>query len=56
MLKINELSKKLVLKAFKVDNNKIVKDGDYRAKKIVVNLFNRSKNNMSRNLIYILNI
>ena len=51
LLKITELSN-LALKAFKVDNNEVVEDGD-RVNKIVVNL---SKTNKSKNLIYISNI
>ena len=43
----------LVLKAFRADDNKIIGDSDNRANKTVVNL---SKNNKSKNLMYILNI
>ena len=45
----------LALKAFKVDNNKVVRV-DSRANKIVVNLSNKFINNKSKNLMYVLNI
>ena len=52
-MKITRSSKKLALKAFKIDNNKIVNINGNRANKIVINLF---KNKKSKNLIYISNI
>ena len=52
LLKATRLSK-LALKAFKVDNNKIIGDDDSRANKTFMNL---SKNNKSRDLTYMPNI
>ena len=43
-------------KAFKANNNKIVNDGDDGVNKTVINLSNKSKNNKSKKLIYMLNI
>ena len=51
MLKTTRLSN-LASKTFRVDNNKVVKDGK-KANKTVINLF---KNNKSWNLIYVPNI
>ena len=56
MLKTNKSLKKSVLKAFRADNNKIVKNNSSKTNKIVVNLFNKSKNNKSRSLMHIPNI
>ena len=55
MFKTTRLFKILSLKTFKTNNNKVVRV-DNRANKIIVNLFNKLKNNKSRNLIYIPNI
>ena len=40
---------------FKINNNEVVRIGG-RVNQMVVNLFNQSKNNKSRNLLYISNI
>ena len=52
LLKIIKLSK-LALKAFKIDNNKIVDSDGGRSNEMFINSF---KNKKSRNLIYELNI
>ena len=46
----------MTLKAFKTDNNEVVRVDSSRANKIVVDLSNKSENNKSRNLIYVINI
>ena len=46
----------LTLKVFRANNYKVVRNNSSRANKMVVDLFNKLKNNKSRNLTYILNI
>ena len=54
MLKTTRLSEKLVLKAFRAGNNKVVESGN-RVNKTIVDL-SKSKNEKSRKLTYMLNI
>ena len=53
MLKTTKLSKKLAPKAFKADDDKIASDNSNKTNETVVNL---SKNNKSKNLMYMPNI
>ena len=55
MLKIIRLLDS-VPKIFRLDNNKVIKNSDNKVNIIIVNLFNKSKNNKSRNLMYLQNI
>ena len=51
-IKISDLAPKVL----RVDDNKIVNDDSGKANKIVVNLFNKFKNNKSKNLTHMPNI
>ena len=46
----------MALKVFKISNNKIIRGGNSKANKIVVNLSIKLKNNKSKKLINISNI
>ena len=56
MLKIIGLSKESVLIAFRTNNNEVVRNGDSKANKMIINLFNKLKNNKSKKLMRVLNI
>ena len=56
MLNSTRLFEKLFLKIFRASNNEVVKNGNNKANKIVINSYNKLKNNESKNLIRISNI
>ena len=56
MLKTIRLFEKLALKAFRASNNKVVRNNDIKANKIVIDLFNKLKNNKFKNLTHVPNI
>lgn len=58
ILKITRLSNKLILKTFKIDNNKIVKGDNNKTNKIIIDLSKskKLKNNNFEILMYVANI
>ena len=46
----------MTLKALRVGNNKVIRNDSNKANKKIINLFNKSKRNKSRNLMYKPNI